>query len=169
MTASVRQPVAVRLAQPDDYPRLAAVFAEAERFHQAALPHVFRKPRGLFPPQSLFRQLLAGPDSAVFVAGDGPELAGVVTVRAEAAPQEEILVARRSAIVDMLAVHSSQHRRGTGTALMLAASSWAAAQKLERLALNVWEFNQPAIAFYHSLGYTTCSRTMEIPLHPPPS
>jgi ribosomal protein S18 acetylase RimI-like enzyme len=167
MTGRAAQPVIVRPAHTDDYLRLSTVFGEAERFHRVALPGVFRQPSGFFPPPALFGQLLDGQDSAVFVAEDGPELVGVVTVRAEAARENEIMVPRLSAIVEMLAVRSDRRRRGIGAALMLAARSWATARGLERVALNVWEFNQSAIAFYHSLGYATSSRMMEIPLRQP--
>jgi len=164
MTAGDARPVIVRPAGSDDYARLSAVFGEAERFHRVALPEVFREPSGLFPPAALFGQLLDGPDSAVFVAEDGPELVGVVTVRAEVVPENDIMLPRRSAIVEMLAVRSDRQRRGIGTDLMLAARSWATARGVDRVALNVWEFNQSAIAFYRSLGYATSSRMMEIPL-----
>ena len=164
MTARDTQPVIVRPARASDYVRLSAVFGEAERFHRVALPGVFREPSGLFPPVALFGQLLDGPDSAVYVAEDGPELVGVVTIRAEVVPESQIMLPRRSAIVELLAVRSDRQRRGSGTALMLAARSWATARGLDRVALNVWEFNQSAIAFYQSLGYATSSRMMEIPL-----
>lgn len=167
MTARVGHPVTVRPAHADDYMRLSAVFGEVERFHRVAMPEVFRKPSRLFPPPALFGQLVDGQNSAVFVAEDGPELVGFVTVRAEAAQEDEIMVPRRSAIVEMLAVRSDRRRRGIGADLMLAVRSWATARALDRIALNVWEFNRPAIDFYHSLGYATSSRMMEIPLRQP--
>lgn len=158
------RPVVVRSAQRDDYPRLAAVFDEAERLHREALPEVFRRPSGLFPSQHLFCLLVDGQDSAVFVAADGLELAGIVTVRAQATVEDEILVPRRYAMVEMLAARCGWRRRGIGTGLMNAAHSWAAGQGLERVSLRVWEFNQPAVAFYQSLGYRTMSRLMEVSL-----
>jgi GNAT superfamily N-acetyltransferase len=50
--------------------------------------------------------------------------------------------------------------RGAGRALMNAAEAWAREHGAERLHLNVWEFNEGAIAFYERLGYVTFSRNM---------
>ena len=42
----------------------------------------------------------------------------------------------------------------------MAAEAWARNHGAERLHLNVWEFNEGAIAFYEALCYTTFSRNM---------
>jgi hypothetical protein len=55
------------------------VFAEAERLHREALPHVFQAPQGQFPPPSLFCQWVSEAGSAVFLADDAGDLVGFVT------------------------------------------------------------------------------------------
>jgi diamine N-acetyltransferase len=154
----------VRVASETDYAALGPVFTEAERFHRDALPHVFRPPPGLFPPAPLFRQWVNSPHSAVFVAEDAGDLVGFVTLRTDSAPPGEILQPRDFAVVDLLAVRSDRRRHGIGRSLMEAAHSWAAERRLGHVSLNVWEFNQPGIAFYQALGYQTVSRQMEQPL-----
>jgi diamine N-acetyltransferase len=134
--------------------------AGAEEFHRSALPHIFREPAELLPSRSFYAALVNGPDSALFVAEEGDELIGFVTVREERAPDDPLLAPRRFAMVDMLAVGSDRRRRGIGRALMEATHRWAENRGLEELELNVWEFNQRAIAFYEALGYDTLSRHM---------
>jgi len=151
----------VRVAREADYAALGRVFAEAERLHREALPHIFRRPPGLFPSAPLFRQWVSDAHSAVFVADDAGELVGFVTVRTDSAPSEEILRPRAFAMVDLLAVRSDRRRHGIGRSLMDAVHSWAGGQGLRHVSLNVWEFNEPALGFYRAVGYQTVSRQME--------
>jgi ribosomal protein S18 acetylase RimI-like enzyme len=69
-------------------------------------------------------------------------------------------VPRRQAFVDSLAVKQEFRRRGVGRALMDHAHRWAIAKGAADIDLNVFEFNQPAIAFYQALGYETSRRRM---------
>jgi len=154
----------IRVASEADYGALGPVFAEAERYHREALPHVFRAPQGQFPPPSLFRQWVSDSGSAVFVADDLGDPVGFVTVRTDSAPDEGILQPRSFAVVDTLAVRSDQRRRGIGRSLLEAVHGWARERRLGHVSLNVWEFNQSAIDFYRALGYQTVSRQMECPL-----
>ena len=162
-----RNGLSIRLASETDYGALGPVFAEAERYHREALPHIFRAPEGQFPPPSLFRQWVSEAGSAVFVADDDGDLVGFVTVRKDGAPNEGILQPRNFAVVDTLAVRSDQRRRGIGRSLMEAVHGWARERRLGHVSLNVWEFNEPAIDFYRTLGYQTVSRQMECPLPDP--
>ena len=75
-------------------------------------------------------------------------------------PPLPILVPRRVAIVENLAVRSDLRRAGIGQALMDRVYRWARAQGAVEVELTVYEFNEPAIAFYTSLGYETSSRRM---------
>ena len=41
---------------------------------------------------------------------------------------------------------------------------YAKNEGFDRIELNMWEFNQGALAFYESIGFTTYRRFMEIKL-----
>ncbi len=49
---------------------------------------------------------------------------------------------------------------GIGRRLMDEAQAWASARGATSIELNVYEFNEDAIAFYERLGYRTLSRKM---------
>ena len=76
------------------------------------------------------------------------------------APPIPILVPRRVAVVENLAVREDVRRAGIGRALMDHAQRWAEDLGATEIDLNVHEFNQAAIDFYRSLGYATSSRRM---------
>jgi ribosomal protein S18 acetylase RimI-like enzyme len=156
--------VLIRLATTADYERLGAVLDEAERFHRHGLPGIFRNRRGGFPSQEYFGEMVTTNGCAVFVADSEQELLGFVTVRVQRAPEEEIMIPRTFAMVDLLAVRSDRQHEGIGRELMEAAHAWARERKLAHINLSVWEFNQRAIGFYRALGYETVSRLMELPI-----
>lgn len=158
---STRSDFVVRTARTEDYDRLGSVFDEAEAFHRHALPDVFQKPPDRFPSRELWQSVVSGPASTALVAErPGGDLVAFVAIRTVGAPEDPMLVARRTALVDLLAVRSDQQRLGIGKALMAAVHSWALERDLEEVVLNVWEFNQRAVRFYQALGYTTASRMM---------
>ncbi|MFQ6077792.1 MAG: GNAT family N-acetyltransferase [Thermodesulfobacteriota bacterium] len=63
-------------------------------------------------------------------------------------------------IADNLAVKQNFRRSGVGRSLIKRAHQWAVDKGLAQVELNVWEFNEGAIAFYEKLGYKTMSRKM---------
>jgi GNAT superfamily N-acetyltransferase len=79
-------------------------------------------------------------------------------------PDVPVLVQRKYLLVDMVGVKESLRGEGIGRALMQAAHGWARQQGITQVELRVYEFNQGAIAFYESLGYTMMSRNLWIEL-----
>ena len=57
------------------------------------------------------------------------------------------------AAVYSVAVHPDFRRQGCGSMIMAAATRWAASRGAERIALQVFGTNEPALAMYDSLGY----------------
>jgi ribosomal protein S18 acetylase RimI-like enzyme len=150
----------IRRATSEDYDAVAVAFAELELFHQSALPGIFRRPIGPALSRELFESMLADVDAAWLVAQRPGEIIGFVSVRVVQAADRPILVPRSYAEVDSLAVREPYRRFGIGRALMAHAQRWATERGLREIELNVWEFNQSAIAFYEALGYVTERRKM---------
>jgi len=94
------------------------------------------------------------------VAEHADAIIGFVKLRIMHALDRPIFVPRSYAEVDSLAVRAQYRRAGVGRALMERAERWAADHGLNEVELNVWEFNQGAIAFYEELGYVTERRQM---------
>lgn len=91
----------------------------------------------------------AGSDRAVmFVAEDGGEIVGDITVRA---------ISPRRALQHVaslgMSVRASHRRRGIGRALLEAGTEWARSIGITRLELYVFADNAPAIALYEASGF----------------
>lgn len=61
-------------------------------------------------------------------------------------------------MVQELVVAQAQQRRGIATRLVTEAHRWASDRGVTEIALNVHQFNQPAVRLYRQLGYSTVSR-----------
>jgi ribosomal protein S18 acetylase RimI-like enzyme len=157
---------AIREAVGADYEGLLAVFEVVDACHREALPHVFRAPDGPARARAYVEGLLADERWAVFVAERQGAICGVVTVSVRETPDIPILVPRRYAQVDTLAVLPGQRRMGIGRALMARAHAWAREQGASEIELTVWAFNEGAAAFYEALGYATTRCTMSRAIGP---
>ena len=77
----------IRLATLNDAESIAALNAEVQHVHADALPHLFKPPSEETFPASLVRQLLADPNTYIFIASanDAPVgyLYGQILRRAE--------------------------------------------------------------------------------------
>ena len=149
-----------REATPRDLDGVNGVLAEVDTYHHDALPHIFRAPEGGPRTIAYLLAVIAADDAALYVAESDGTVIGVVQVGARSTPDIPLLVPRRYAVVETLAVVAAHRRAGVGRALMERAQRWAAEHGMAEVELNVWEFNRDAIAFYQALGYRTVRRTM---------
>ena len=156
--------VDIRRATLADYDQLCQLFEQGDIQHRNALPRMFRAQPGPARSYDYVAGLLADQEQAVIVAESGPLLVGVALAQIHRTPDIPILVPRRYAHVGDLVVSEDHRRSGIGSALMRAVRTWAASQGVAEIQLNVWEFNEGALAFYESLGYRTMSRNMWLTL-----
>ncbi|GAB4472395.1 MAG: GNAT family N-acetyltransferase [Anaerolineales bacterium] len=150
----------IRNAIATDYPALCELFEEVDALHRVNLPHLFQKPHGSAREMAEFLELITDENVGLFIAERDDKLLGFVHVIVREAPPIPIFVLRRYAVIDNLGVKSEYRRHGIGQMLMSTAQKWALAKGATAIELNVYEFNQTAIAFYHRLGYEDLSRKM---------
>jgi ribosomal protein S18 acetylase RimI-like enzyme len=150
----------VREARAQDYSDLCALIDQVDELHRDRFPHIFQKPDGPARGRDYILGLMMDENVGLFVAKVEGKLVGFVHVIIRDSPAIPICVPRRDAIVDSIAVDTGFQQRGIGRALMGQAHYWAKEQGATAIELNVYEFNQGAIAFYQTFGYTATSRKM---------
>jgi ribonuclease HI len=151
--------VSIRRTTHADYEALYPVFAELDDMHTKALPQVFRKVSQQNMSQYL-DSVLASEDAVMFLAESRGQIVGFIRLKIEQSPDIPLLQPRRYAKISDVGVKKAYHRRGIGKALMQSAEKWATEKGVDKIQLNVWEFNKGASAFYQELGYATASRVM---------
>lgn len=152
--------VKVRKATDDDYVALCELFDELDALHRDNLPGIFQKPGGAAREQDYYLGLIEDENVGFFVADTDGQLVGFVHGFVKETPAVPVLVPKRYVVVDAVVVRSGLQNHGIGSLLMDKAQEWALAKHATAIELNVYEFNEAAIAFYERLGYRTLSRKM---------
>jgi ribosomal protein S18 acetylase RimI-like enzyme len=154
MTCSIRE------ARLEDYDALCLIFEQGDAHHRDALPRIFCSSDGPTRSWQYVAALIADENATILVAEDDNQVIGAIQALIREAPDIPIFVPRRYAVIDSIIVSQTYRRSGVGQALMEEAHLWALDKGATQVELNVWEFNQGALAFYERLGYSTASRKM---------
>lgn len=157
--------VKIREALPDDYESLLHLFDQIDTMHRENLPDVFVRPSGKAREMDYFVDLLSNPDIGFFVAEADKRTVGFIHGGIREMPKFPILAQRRIAVIDEIAVLNDFQRNGIGSKLVETVHAWAVDSGAESIELNVYDFNQGAIAFYRRLGFLDYSRKMRLRFH----
>ncbi|MCE5259603.1 MAG: GNAT family N-acetyltransferase [Chloroflexi bacterium] len=153
-------PFVIRPAVIEDYESICTILEEADAIHHAAEPDYFRPSSESRRPRILIEQQLTSDSAAIYVAEEFERVIGVLFLVVRTIPDVAVLRQRCYAMVDMIAVKESWRSQGVGHALLAQAEIWAKSKGLDHIELQVWEFNQRALALYEKMGYRTLRRSM---------
>jgi ribosomal protein S18 acetylase RimI-like enzyme len=152
--------VTIRRAVAADLAHVMTLLDEVDELHRRALPWLFREVDS--PNQVEFLEAyVTKPDHAMFLAVEaGAPLVGVLYMFIRNPARAPIVRPTLVAEIDTLAVTSAFRRQGIGQRLVEAALSWAKDAGATRTELGAYEFNEPALAFWASVGFQTLSRRL---------
>lgn len=103
----------------------------------------------------------------VLVALAGGEVAGFATVQFVHRPEGPYTLPLDFYHVEEFGVDAAHRRKGVATALVDYMKADARARGFGRIDLDVWAFNEGALAFYEAAGFETYRRYMELNLDLP--
>ena len=155
--------IAIETATIADFDEVNSIVKESQDEHHRALPHIFSRVDKVMP-HDYFQSLLIEPASEVLVVRKNNQILGFAVLEVMEAPPFESLTPRKYAYINDFGVKSSHKRMGIGKVLFEGCMYWANSKGATALELNVWNFNESAIAFYEKLGMETISRKMTISL-----
>lgn len=150
----------IRDATIADYDGLCALFAQVDRVHYTALPDIFRPGEGPVRERSFVEELLADPDTRLFVATQGDAIVGMAQASVLQPRNHALLTPLTRVYLDDIIVDEQHRSAGLGKALLDHVERWVRQLGVGRIELTVWEFNVSARALYERQGYTTLNRTM---------
>lgn len=155
----------VRCATPADAAEISRLHRALQAYHAEAHPFFFKQPSMHTFPPTMVHDMLAKPSDVIFLAEiDG---AAVGYLYADTMPAQETSMTYRMERlwIHHISVEPGFQRQGVGTALLDAAKSYARNLGIPTLALSVWAFNQRAIHFFESQGFTMYNHRMWLHLH----
>ena len=152
--------VTIRRAVPGDYDAICEMADLMDAPQRAALPDRFRKPSGPVRLRDRTAKLMRDPDTFLAVAELDGRVVGVTNcglLRMGDYPQKHPIT---SLLVRGLVVRPELRRRRIATALVEKAIEWARANGATEVQANVYDFNQPAAAFFAALGLAPLSHRL---------
>jgi GNAT superfamily N-acetyltransferase len=153
-------PFTVRQAVPGDYEAICEMADLMDAPQRAALPDRFRKPSGPVRLRDRTEKLMHDPNTFLAVAELDGQVVGVTNcglLRMGDYPQKHPIT---SLLVRGLVVRPEKRRQRIATALVEKAIEWARANGASEVQANVYHFNQPAAAFFASLGLAPLSHRL---------
>ena len=155
--------IEVRLARPEDLDAVQALRRQVNDVHVQGRPDFFRPGFGEALQQHLY-DFVDQPDAWLLVALADGQVAGFASANRIHKPETPYRRAMDFYHVDEFCVDEAHRRQGVATALIDFIKRDAAAKGLDRVELDVWEFNQGAVRFYEAAGFKCYRRYMELML-----
>jgi ribosomal protein S18 acetylase RimI-like enzyme len=154
----------VRLATPHDAELISALNAEVQKVHAEALPQLFKPASHETFPASFVRQLLADPDTCIFLGFLYGEPVGYIYAQIVRRAETALRHAWERLHIHHISVKQTHQRRGCGHALIQAVVQFAKAHGLATMTLDVWSFNMEARSFFATQGFTVYNENMWLDL-----
>lgn len=140
-----------------------ALVKEGHDEHVEALPHIFKEVQEVMS-FSYFQQLVEDEKSDIFIAKCSDEIVGFAVIGFEQSPPFESIIQRKFSYIYDFGVKHNHQRKGIGKLLFSACHEWAIAHGSSSIELNVWAFNEKAIAFYEQFNMQCVSKKMQLNL-----
>ncbi len=151
--------VLIREGTLADQAGIDLLYAEIDALHHQAMPDQFRSPEEMARSSTYLAERLADEQVYIYVAEVAGRLAGIILMKIKS--QEHYLLYPQTYLhVSTLVVAADFQGQGVAQRLMATAVTIAQERQLNQIRLNVYEFNQRAIAFYEKEGFVTGSRQM---------
>jgi ribosomal protein S18 acetylase RimI-like enzyme len=143
----------VRKAQKSDLDDLILMNLEVHSIHLRERPDEFIN-LSSDDVRSSLPKLLTDKDYEIFVCLEGEELIGYVLSRVESRKESPVQKARQHFYIEQIDVKREHRRRGAGELLLNATREMAKKRGIDVILLDVWNFNEGAVAFFKSQGFS---------------
>ena len=153
----------VRFAKKEELDRVNELRKQVGELHAAGRPDLFR-PEFSRELQDFIHEIWSDPEKEIVVAERAGAVCGYAVLHIVHRPENPSKLERSYLDIDEFGVDEAFRRQGAATAMMDFIRTFARERDLRRIELNMWEFNQGALAFYEAVGFSTYRRYMEMTL-----
>ena len=155
--------MAIRFAAEQDLNSVNVLRKQVNDLHVQGKPEIF-KPGFSQELQDYVYAIFADPQKRIVVCERDGAICGFVVLHHVVRPETPYMRVRDYLDVDEFGVDENHRRQGVATELMTFIRDYAQREGFQRIELNMWEFNEGALAFYEAVGFQTYRRYMELPL-----
>ena len=151
----------VRFARDDELDQVNVLRKQVNDLHVAGKPDVF-KPGFCDELRDFVHVIRNDPEQDIVVAEQDGDILGFAVLHHIYKPENPFMYERDFLDIDEFCVDEAHRRQGIATAMMAFIREYAQQKGFHRIELNMWEFNQDALAFYEAAGFATYRRYMEM-------
>ena len=151
----------IRFAIETDLESINLLRKQVNDLHVAGKPDVFRPG---FPDQlrNFIHVIWNDPEQEIVVAEQDENICGFAVLHHICKPENPFMYERDFLDIDEFCVDEAFRRQGVASAMIGFIRDYAREEGFHRIELNMWEFNQGALAFYEAAGFSTYRRYMEM-------
>ncbi|MCM1040073.1 MAG: GNAT family N-acetyltransferase [Ruminococcus sp.] len=150
----------VRFAKREELESVNIIRKQVNEVHVRGRSDIFREDGWQFIEPLLYTRF-DEENSDVMVAAMGDEIVGFAVVQYIVRPESPYNKERRFFHIEEFGVDENHRRKGIATAIIDFVKEEAKKRGFKRIELDMWEFNDGALAFYESAGFKTFRRYME--------
>lgn len=151
----------VRFARKEDLERVNELRKIVNDLHVQGRPDIFR-PGFNEALRNVIYEIWNAEDKDIIVAEREGIICGFACVQFVNKPESSFQNARQFYAVDEFCVDEAFRRQGVATELIKYIKEDAKKRGFPKVELNMWEFNEGALAFYEAVGFKTYRRYMEM-------
>ncbi len=151
----------IRFAEEHELEKVNRLRRQVNDLHVAGKPDVFKPGFGRELADYVYT-IHRDPEQAIVVAELDGVLCGFAVLHHIRKPENPFMYERDFLDIDEFCVDEAFRRRGVASEMIRFIRDYAREKGCRRLELNMWEFNQDALAFYEAAGFKTFRRYMEM-------
>ena len=153
--------ITVRLARENELGRVNELRMQVNALHVAGKPDVF-KPGFGEEIRNYIYEIWNDPEKYIAVAEKDGYVCGFAVLAHINRPENPYMKERDFLDIDEFCVDEAFRRQGIASEIIAFVRDFARRKGFHRIELNMWEFNQEALAFYETAGFRTFRRYMEM-------
>ena len=153
----------IRFAKENELDRVNELRKQVNDLHVEGKPEVF-KPGFNDELKDYIHVIFNDPGQEIVVAEDEGVICGFAVLNHINRPETVFMYERDFLDIDEFCVDKDYRRKGVASGMISFIRDYAKEKGFKRLELNMWEFNQDALAFYEVAGFSTFRRYMEMML-----
>lgn len=151
----------VRFAKESELDRVNELRKQVNDIHVEGKPDVFKPGFGQ-ELRDFVKVIWNDPEQEIVVAEDDGVICGFAVLHHINKPENPFMKERDFIDIDEFCVDKDHRRKGAASAMVSFIKEYAKEKGFSRIELNMWEFNQDALAFYEAAGFKTFRRYMEM-------
>lgn len=151
----------VRLAKQDELERVNEIRKMVNDVHVNGRPDIFKAGFNEDLKNYIY-DIWNAENKDILVAERDGIICGFACVQYVDKPENPFMNARKFYDIDEFGVDIKFRRQGVATEMIQFIKSDAKKRGMDKIELNMWEFNEGALAFYEAVGFKTYRRYMEL-------